>query len=184
MTCIVGLVHEGKVYMGADSCSGDGLDQHIDEMPKLFRLGNMVIGFTSSWRMGQILQYHVDIPEEDVSPDEYVVKHFIPAVRDAFREHGFTEIKDNREEGGYFLIGMRGRLFIVQNDFSVLEPIDHLAAIGCGDRYALGAMWTLIQAPMECIEAGLKAAEHFSSGVMQPFKIEVLESTDLNWKEV
>lgn len=59
MTCIIGLENKGKVYMGADSASSNGYSINVSGNPKLFRSGPFLIGFTSSWRMGQLLQHQL-----------------------------------------------------------------------------------------------------------------------------
>ena len=47
MTCIAGLVHEGKVYIGADSAGVSGYDKTIPVAPKVFRRGGFIVGYTS-----------------------------------------------------------------------------------------------------------------------------------------
>lgn len=39
MTCIIGLVHEKKVYMGADSAADAGSQIRATALPKVFGLG-------------------------------------------------------------------------------------------------------------------------------------------------
>ena len=60
MTVIVGYVDEenGKVYIGSDSqgVSGDHTINRAD--PKVFISHGITYGFTSSYRMGQILRFH------------------------------------------------------------------------------------------------------------------------------
>jgi ATP-dependent protease HslVU (ClpYQ) peptidase subunit len=65
MTCIVGMVENGKVYIGGDSAGVSGFDYHIREDQKVFQNGDMIFGFTSSFRMGQLLQYSLKIPDHD-----------------------------------------------------------------------------------------------------------------------
>ena len=52
MTCIVGLVENGKVYIGGDSAGVAGLDVRMRSDEKVFTKGNMIFGYTSSFRMG------------------------------------------------------------------------------------------------------------------------------------
>lgn len=40
MTCIVGLVNKGKVFIGADSLGSDGFTQQVRKEPKVFRNGD------------------------------------------------------------------------------------------------------------------------------------------------
>ncbi len=84
MTCIVGLVNKGRTYLGGDSAGVSGLDITVRKDKKVFSNGEFVMGFTSSFRMGQVLQYDFVPPEVDDDDDEdlmrYMVKKFIPEV--------------------------------------------------------------------------------------------------------
>ena len=57
MTCIVGLVDNGKIYMGGDSAGVSNLDIRIRADQKVFKTGEFIMGFTSSFRMGDLLKY-------------------------------------------------------------------------------------------------------------------------------
>ena len=65
MTCIVGLEHDGYVYIGGDSGAGGGYDYssatRTDE--KVFRNANFIAVFTTSFRMGQLIRYAFRAPE-------------------------------------------------------------------------------------------------------------------------
>jgi ATP-dependent protease HslVU (ClpYQ) peptidase subunit len=174
MTCIVGLVEKGKVYMGADSCGSNGYNSTVRADPKLFHKGEMLIGCTSSYRMGQLLQYKMTIPEvpEGCDVSSYMVKYFIEAVRTCFEEGGFTKIKDNQEEGGSFLVGFRGTLFSIQDDFQVGQSAIGYNACGSGKMAALGALHATIGLPAEeRIKKALEAAAEHTAGVRPPFHI-------------
>lgn len=181
MTCIVGLAKDGKVYLGGDSAGVAGLDLTVRKDKKVFKNGEFVMGFTSSFRMGQILQYDFEPPSidefeangkprtDDVKM-EYMVRKFVPALRQCFKEHGYTKIDSNRESGGTFLVGFRGRLFAIQSDFQVAESVGDYQAVGCGEAYALGSLFTKNEdEPQARLETALKAAELFSGGVTAPF---------------
>lgn len=57
MTCIVGWVEEGQVWIGGDSAGVAKLDLRVRKDEKVFVSGEYVMGFTSSFRMGQLLRY-------------------------------------------------------------------------------------------------------------------------------
>jgi len=59
MTCIVGIAQEGKVWIGADSAAVSGQDIRATALRKVFRRGQFLIGYTSSFRMGQLPQFHL-----------------------------------------------------------------------------------------------------------------------------
>ena len=182
MTCIVGIEHEGKVYMGGDSASVSDWDMRISTTPKVFRKQNLLIGYTWSFRMGQVIQYAHDLPELAEHPDNYayLIESFIPFVRNAFREAGFLKIENAQEEGGQFLVGIRGEIFTIHSSFSVLRAVDGFDSIGCGFAYALGALRILKLIgefkvdPKIIINHALETAAYFSNGVSAPFIFEEL----------
>lgn len=172
MTCIVGLVENGTVYMGGDAAAVGGLDIHPRVEPKVFKNGEFLIGYTSSFRMGDILQYF-DPPEITITDlRRYMVTHFITSVREAFKTNGYLETHNSAEKGGSFLVGVRGRLFSIGSDFQVGESANFYDAVGCGEDYAMGSLFSTVGLkPKKRIEQSLLAAEHFSAGVIKPFTI-------------
>lgn len=180
MTCIVGIAHEGKVILGADSAGTGGYDQRIRRDRKVFKNGELIFGFTSSFRMGQLLQFALTPPpiNEGQEAYDYAVKALVPAIRDTLRSGGFMTTTDGRESGGVFLVGFRGRLFYIDSDFQVGEGVEPYEAVGCGENYAMGAMHALGSdvAPMVRLQAGLDAAAKFSAGVAGPFHFVELEA--------
>jgi ATP-dependent protease HslVU (ClpYQ) peptidase subunit len=177
MTCIVGLVHDNKVIMGADSAAVAGGDIRQSGTAKLFQKGPFLIGYTTSFRMGQILHYMIDFPETDKHDEEYMVTKFIEAVRIKFKELGYSRIDSNEESGGSFLVGVAGKLYEIASDFQVQSFPDGMYAIGCGFAYAQGAMHAReYDNPETRIYAALRAAAYFSNGVCGPFT--VLASTE------
>jgi hypothetical protein len=115
MTCIVGIVENGKVYIGADSASvdADSYEVRKTKLPKVFKRGNFLIGYTTSFRMGQLLQHSLYVREQNLDEEdiEYMVLGFIEAVRKLFKDAGYSLIKENQESGGNFLVGYKGHLY-------------------------------------------------------------------------
>lgn len=200
MTCVVGYADGGKVWIGADSLSGaeDGWHVEIRRTPKVFgvRLGGgapggetLVVGFTSSWRMGQILQTAEEVamlalPDArggDWTLWRWMVTAFAESARAALKRGGYVQVKDAREDAGEFLAGVRGRLFYVGSDFQVVEPLRQYAAVGAGARVALGALYGIDEAharagvgpmpPEARVRMALEAAQEFNGGVRGPFTI-------------
>lgn len=177
MTCIVGLVHDGKVYLGGDSlgCDLSTYSGVIRTDKKVFRHGKFLMGFTSSYRMGQLLQYKFassrDIEHtEDVM--SYMVNVFVEDVRTCLKDGGYAQSRENQESAGTFLVGFEGRLFKVDSDYQVGESLDRYDACGCGFGYAVGNMFSSLHLPPEArILQALAAAEHCSVGVKGPFTI-------------
>lgn len=176
MTCIVGLVENGTVYIGSDSAGVSGFDLRIRQDDKVFVKNGMAFGFTDSFRMGQILRYSFSIPDHDPRKDdyEYLCTDFIDALIRCFKEKGYAMIKDNEVFGGTFLIGYKGNLYRVENDFQVGKVKQRYDSCGCGENYALGALRVLEESskePVAIVEYALSVAEYFSAGVRAPFKV-------------
>jgi ATP-dependent protease HslVU (ClpYQ) peptidase subunit len=176
MTCIVGIVHKQTVYIGGDSA---GVDSSFNKVlradRKVFVNGPFIMGFTSSFRMGQLLQYGLKPPVKPKLMDDmkFMVTRFMDGVRDCFKNHGFgyiTEGEDN--EGGDFLVGFNGKLYQVEGNFQVGEALWPYASVGCGANYALGALYaTDGMEPDARIRRALEAASVFSAGVAPPFYV-------------
>jgi ATP-dependent protease HslVU (ClpYQ) peptidase subunit len=184
VTCIVGLVEGDKVWIGGDSAGLAGWDLTVRKDPKVFRNGEFVMGFTSSYRMGQLLAHAFTPPPIEGDLHAYMVTKFVDAVRDCLKAGGYAKKENDAEAGGTFLVGVRGRLFNIGNDYQVGEPMDGYAAVGCGDQIAVGAVYgaqsdgqrnfimNLPPRPAEAIvRIALEAAERFSGGVRGPFVV-------------
>jgi ATP-dependent protease HslVU (ClpYQ) peptidase subunit len=180
MTCIVGLIDKNDILIGADSAGVSGYNLSIRTDEKVFIRDHMIIGFTSSFRMGQLLRYNLNIPEYSHGIDifEWMVTKFIPAIRECLKSGGYSEIDKNVECGGYFLIGFKKRLFEISSDFQVGEVKENYNAMGSGKEIALGALYACsknIKAE-DKIMIALSAAEKFITSVSSPFKILRLKS--------
>lgn len=180
MTCIIGIIgRDDKVYIGGDSAGANGYGVTIRKDPKVFRVGNFIIGCTSSYRMIQLIRFSFSPPEIGQEQDiyEYMCTGFINGIRACFKEGGFMQVDKSAEEGGTFLVGYKNRLFEIGCDFQVEESADGINAIGCGDRYAIGAMYAIRKiadpsmSPEEKIRIGLEISAYKSDGVRPPWII-------------
>ncbi len=145
MTLIVGLRFEGGVLLAGDSCGSDGYNAELRTRPKVFALSKRVaVGYTTSFRMGQILEYELKLPTLPASGDEltWAVTKLVPAIRKAFAAGGWEQKKDERVTGGVFLLAVRERLFCVESDYQVAEVAAGYHACGSGEQYALGALFS------------------------------------------
>lgn len=179
MTCIVGLVHDGIVHMAADSAGVAGLSLTVRRDRKIFRTGEFVMGFTTSFRMGQILAYNLT-PQQPRDPADlmrYMATDFIDSVRNCLKSGGYTTVSNNVETGGEFLVGYRGRLFHIDSDFQVGEAECLYDACGCGADIALGSLASTEGAPHDRIMRALGAAHTHSAGIRPPFYFELTEKT-------
>lgn len=174
MTCIVGVADGKRVWIGGDSAATSGWDLTIRTDPKVFENGPMVFGFTSSFRMGQLLHHRLVVPKQgDENDHRWLCTTFIDSVRQCLKDGGFARTESGEDKGGDFLVGYRGHLYRVASDYQVAESADQYDAVGCGGDFALGAMRATKGPPNRRITEALSAAEHFSAGVAGPFRIVV-----------
>lgn len=174
MTCIAGLIDNGVIYMGSDSAGVAGYEMQRRADPKVFLNNGFIIGFTSSFRMGQLLRYSFTPParKENQELFAYMVTDFVDSVRECLKQGGYARVENNEDFGGTFLVGHKGKLFVIDSDFQVGEMLEPYAAVGCGQAYALGSLYSTDgKEPMERLQNALAAAEMFSAGVRGPFKI-------------
>lgn len=178
MTCIVGIEHTDGVIIGGDSAGVAGWSVTTRADEKVFYVGtclDYLMGFTSSFRMGQLLRYRLGVEDPDLDGlDRWMSTIFVDAIRACLKEGGFSKIENNEETGGSFLVGVAGRLYEVGCDFQVGRSVDGYLSIGCGADLALGSLHTTAQyeiAAKERVRLALDAAAHLSGGVCPPFVI-------------
>ena len=174
MTCIAAVVEKGKVYIGADSAGVAGLDVTIRTDEKVFKNGPAIFGFTSSFRMGQLLRYSLKIPEQPTSMSDAIFIHtvFLDNIIACLKNGGYAYIENNVERGGVFLVGYKGKLYKIEGDFQVSQSAEVFAACGCGEDFALAVLHTHKNlSPKKRILKALETAVHFSGGVRPPFRV-------------
>jgi len=174
MTCIIGLEHDSKIYLGADSASSEGGRVRENRLPKVFERDAFLIGYTTSFRMGQILWQYLDVRAqgENETDNAYIICGFVEAARECFKEHGYATVENGHEEGGQFLVGHKGKLYQIGSGYGVTRVADGFNAVGCGSSYALAAMKALnLVSPITRIRRSLEIAAHFSAGVKRPFLV-------------
>ncbi|MGL5736366.1 MAG: hypothetical protein ACRCYS_16005 [Beijerinckiaceae bacterium] len=178
MTCIVGVWENGKVTIGADSMSVSKNGYHMMRADKkIFQRGPFIIGYTTSYRFGQLLQYSMTLPDHppEMSDHEFMVVRFVEQMRIALRDGGSLKKENDVEDGGNLLVGYKGQVFDIFADFQVGLSAFGYSACGSGADAALGAMSALQGRGLdhrEMITAALKAATFWQpDSVSEPFHI-------------
>lgn len=176
MTAIAGFASKGKVTIGGDSAGIGGWDLTIRSDPKVFRVGECLVGGTSSFRMLQLLRFRFTPPKQRVDQDDfaYLCTDWIDAVRQCLKDGGYARKDREEEAGGCFLLGYRGKLYRIDPDYQVGIPSEGYAAVGCGEAYAIGALAVLKGSPESRVLRALAVAERFSAGVRGPFVVETI----------
>jgi len=177
MTCIVGFIDKNKkLWMGADSCGATSSMKVRRKDTKLFRNKEFLIGYTSSFRMGQLLRFKWNPPEQKQSKKdyEYMCTCVIDSIRKCLKDNGYSKIKENEESIGTFLIGYKNRLYRIEDDLQIEESIYNFNSCGSGTYFATGALEILSktkESPKSIIRKALEVAKKFNPFVDKPFVI-------------
>jgi len=106
-------------------------------MKKITSVGEYVIAGSGPSRYCDSIQYGWEPPEYDGSdPYTFMVKTFIPAMKAAHDECGYT-LKEN--EAFSFIVGLQYQLFLICEDYSVIQTSNGIYISGSGGELALGA---------------------------------------------
>lgn len=176
MTCIAAIVDSGKVWMGGDSLAAAGWECTSLANPKVFIRGEFLFGSCGEVRFGQLLQWSLVLPAPHESQDlfGFMCTDFITAIRDCFKAGGWAEKDKEKEKGGDFLVGFRGRIFEIESNYQIIEHTNPYACCGSGQAYACGSLYSTRDnkhSPEKRIRMALEAAEHHNMGVRGPFTI-------------
>jgi ATP-dependent protease HslVU (ClpYQ) peptidase subunit len=180
MTCVIGIIDNDRVFIGGDSAAVAGWTRRRTLLQKVFRRGPFLIGYTTSFRMGQLLEHQLLVPKQDDRESNmgFMVNKFIEATRALLKERGFSKIESNNESGGKFMVGYRGRLYSIESDFQVGEMAEGFDAIGSGSEFALGAMSALnALPPKRRILRSLEIASEYNMGVCAPFVVKSIRAS-------
>lgn len=150
MTCIIAVRDtQNNVWLAGDKMSSDSYTHQIVKDPKIFKVGNLYIGYTTSFYMGQLLKYSFDPPEqpEDMSDDQYIYQVLRIALIQLFDDNDFGRkdrgsIECPEPSFGEFILVFKNRIFLVQDNMSFLE-VDSAYA-GSGFQVAQGAVAALM----------------------------------------
>jgi hypothetical protein len=102
--------------------------------------------------------------EDDAFLYEFMIITFIPSLRRALVFNGFETGPSNDEDFG-MLVSLRGNLFEIASDFSVLVRRDGYYGIGTGAAYAIGAL-SAMATPQEAMDIAIQN-DIYSGGAVQ-----------------
>ena len=160
--------------MGADAAGVNGWSRTARADLKVFVNGPFVMGFTSSFRMGQLLRWTFVPPVRrvDIDDEQYMSTAFVDAVRGCLKAGGLAKKEHEVESGGTFLVGYNGRIWEVADDYQVGRVLAGFNAIGSGFELCLGALHVTADLEPEVrLRLALDAATRFSGAVCAPFTV-------------
>jgi ATP-dependent protease HslVU (ClpYQ) peptidase subunit len=179
MTCIVGYVENGTVWIGGDSVGSSG-HLEVEYSPadtKVFIREDILFGCSGSHRTCQLLRHVLVVPKKTQGQEdsEYIYGVLIPAVVKCFKDNEAIVIKDCRVDGELgVLFGYNGKLYALHGYFSAMQPCTPYFASGSGREIAFGSMYAFEQYQFnhknkmtaeERIGRSIDAAKQFCSGV-------------------
>jgi hypothetical protein len=116
MTCIAAIIDsKGVGHIACDSLGSNQRTKGVFATRKIFVVGDMLIGYTGSYRMGQLLQYRLNLPTARMGQelDEWLHVDFVDAVRELLLSNGAMQVENNIEttlhgSGGSVSAGVGG----------------------------------------------------------------------------
>jgi ATP-dependent protease HslVU (ClpYQ) peptidase subunit len=169
MTCIAGLVHEGDVYLAADSEMTWGNGTHsVDD--KIITKGDLAIAMCGLAAEAAAVKHRLtlpDLPEDESKHDFWLYVSVPDAIRKCFHDAGILENNSGQAtSGGNYIIGWRGRL-VSMCSLGGTYPADRgYVANGSGGAVATGALCVLgDESPKKRLRKAVQAACLWSRGV-------------------
>lgn len=145
MTTLAAIQGDGWCVIGSDSRSSDDAGRPIEMAThKIVENNGVLIAGSGSGRGSNLLQFGWKPPRPKLSEDldEFMTKRFIPSMRKLFMDAGY----DMKEDGDYashdsqFIVGIRGVLYPIFEDYSWDRDVRGIYYSGSGGDVALGAM--------------------------------------------
>lgn len=177
MTCVVAIVKDNTIYMGADSGGSDeetGIIFNFKD-PKVFKRDKYIIGYAGSYRYGKLLQHVFELPPvpSNLKTSEQLDKFVNGVVMPSLRKQSKELDLDKDELDFDCIFGINGHLFEVSNGWFALEPVMPFLATGSGVKYAMGSLHTTQpwKDPIQRINVALNASAEYSMSVAGPFTI-------------
>lgn len=170
MTCIVGLKHGDKVYMGADSAAGTEDSRFRFGAKKIIERNGLIIGTAGTPRAMQVLQHGTKLAKPkakmDVDAADAYMFDLCNTLKATFDAHGMTD-----EDDFEFLVAFGVHLYSVEGNYQYIRAAEDYLAVGYAE-YALGSLYcTIEKEPEERILMALMAEEHHGVGVMAPYVV-------------
>lgn len=193
MTCIVGVVKGGTVWLGGDSAATDGrLNRTIIKDPKVFVKGEVGFGVCGSPKVMDALAHGIELPVQDGGDDRaFLISELVPAIREGlikFDAAGEDKSPFGGGPGiqfeGEMLVGYRGKLYKLQGNFQLIHSAEGYDTTGSGGTLALGSLTATkkMSNPRKRVLAALEASTA-NAGCAPPFVIVTVKKSGRRfWK--
>lgn len=166
MTTIASIQGDGWVVIGADTQSTLN-EYRVLKMSghKVYNNNGVLIAGCGQGRgldllhKGWVAPHPGATAKTDEMLDAWMVKTFIPKVRELFIEAGY----DMKEDGDFaqhesaFLIAINGVVYYLDDDYSVDRDSRGFMSAGSGGDYAIGALATCTKTMFKSVESASRA---------------------------
>jgi ATP-dependent protease HslVU (ClpYQ) peptidase subunit len=180
MTVIIALKKDNKIYLGADSALVDNWTVTQTKQPKIFKLGEFLIGVAGYPRTAQLIQYQLMIkPQTEHQSDfSYLCTDFVNSVKSLLVDNDNVKNLDGSKQidESDLLFGYRNNIYAMDTNFQIIQTTDSYNAIGSGQEIALGAMAVFTKFngfwfPEVIIKNALSIVDKHHMGVCKPFRV-------------
>lgn len=170
MTVIAAVLHPRYVAMGSDKQIVDGWIKHHSGTSKIVRREGWLFGTTGPVRVNNAIKTFDPPAVPDDMTEAWVSKHFVPSLVTAMDKTKLAIIEGwlggkEPEQQGTILCACLGGIFTVQADWAIDFWAEDYAAIGSGQKQALGAFYAAGYfhqlsgaSPRDIINVAIKAA--------------------------
>jgi ATP-dependent protease HslVU (ClpYQ) peptidase subunit len=175
MTCITALVSDGIGYIAGERGATDGSTILAISEPKVWKHEEYLFGYYGSFAAEKIKYNFLPSPVEDNDLATFMNSTFLEELYDVYESCHI-----NRHEDLEFLVVVQGQIFVHNSeDFSMTQYDTPFLAKGSGGEFAMGSLWTTVQAriePDKSLELALQVAITYSPSCLGP--IDILSSED------
>ena len=155
ITTVVGIEGIDYAVLVADSqLTESNLVTLALSTPKIVEIGKFLLAISGDTRPGDILAYNWKPPAyRGENPVSFMGKKVIPSIIKAFNENNYDFNKVDPDGGFDYLLSFNGNIFRVACDLSFFQSDVGAYAIGSGGQFALGYLYSDIQADLELEDA-------------------------------
>lgn len=178
MTCLVAVEAGGSAWLGCDSFLGSPEARDQIDRPKWVRMGpRFVVAFAGSLRGIQVLAGTKLRKQRRGEEGQTYLVDVANRIHVAFRKHGANAGGEGpSEHDSTFVVCLGGKVYTIQEDYSVCRSAFGFATAGAGEDYAAAAMLALdAMPPAARIKRALEVASQLSPQVCGPFFVERAE---------
>lgn len=185
MTCIIGIKEKGKVWMGSDkllSFSNGYGKEVFKEIKQGYIYYNQskefLVGLAGNPRIANIIFCNNKFSGEPLTetPLYNIINIIVPKIQELLKNNEcYMKYDDGSQKtDSWLIIGHKEKLFVVDPQFFVYEPINDFCSVGSGRMVALGCLEVLDDLDYtseQKIEKTMKIVSKHISSVSEEFDI-------------